>query len=238
MTKRVAKCIPIAFEERVDQKKSGDRRWWQGDGIEPTGARGDLESAIENRQHDKGEPEGWRRDADQGKEPCRVIYPAVAPHRGQNAERNADEYGEQKSRGRELDGSGSIGSNVFNHWALGRDRDAEIAMHQAFEKDEITFPEGQIEAPFCAVLCEEFLVGGGDVAELGEDRITRNRICDKEDDQGCQQRHDDRQAEPRDDIADHELGPKATATAISSDAHPPPPARPVDCALAPWSVSC
>ena len=47
-----------------------------------------------------------------------MIDPAVAPHGGEDAERNADNDRDEKARGRELDGRRRVVDYIVEHWAL------------------------------------------------------------------------------------------------------------------------
>ena len=68
-------------------------------------------------------------------EPRDVIDPAVAPHRGDDAERNADRRCDSTNATvAKLDRGRRVLRDVVQHRTLRRDRDAEVAVHQAFRK--------------------------------------------------------------------------------------------------------
>ena len=141
-----------------------------------------------------------------------MVDPAVAPHRGQHAERHADHDREHEGDRRELDRRRRVLRDVGEHRALARDRDAEIAVHELGEEDPVLLPERQIEAPLGAVGGDQRLVGRLHVAELGEDRVGRHQARDEEDDEGGEHDHHDHAQHPRHEVAQQ----AATAPAESA----------------------
>ena len=133
MRERIAERVPVAGERAVDQIEAGDRRAAASAiaSIRPGPGR-DLQAAVEHRQHDEGEPEGRRRHADQRDEPRQMIDPAVAPHRRDDAERNADDDREQERDASQARSSPARSRAMScEHRPLRRDRDAEIAVEEA-----------------------------------------------------------------------------------------------------------
>ena len=90
-----------------------------------------FEPAVEDRQHNEGQPEGRRRDADQRDRTGDMVDPAVSPHRRQHAERQADQEGKDEGDRRELERRGRVVDDVLQHRPARGDRDAEIAMQPA-----------------------------------------------------------------------------------------------------------
>jgi len=89
----------------------------------------------------------------------------------------------------QADGRGRVRGDVIEHRPLRRDRDAEIAMEEPLQENQITLPERQIEAVFRAPERDEFLVRGREIAELREHRIAGNGVGDQKNDERCEQRH-------------------------------------------------
>ena len=81
---------------------------------------------------------------------CQVVDPGVALHRGQHAKRQTDQQREQERDGGKLDRGRRVLCDVVEHRPLRGDRDAEIAVEDASEKDPVAIPQRQIEPPFVA----------------------------------------------------------------------------------------
>ena len=103
-----------------------------------SGRPGEL--AIEYRQHDEGEPEGRGGDAHERDHAGEVVDPAVAAHGGEDAERDADDEGEEEGDGRQFEGGGRVVGDVLQHRAVRGDGDAKIAVQQIAQENEVSFP--------------------------------------------------------------------------------------------------
>ena len=101
--------------------------------------------------------------------------------------------------------AGRVLRDVLDHRALRGDRDAEIAVRQATQKNPVAVPHRQVEAPFVPVGRDDGGIVGGDVAKLGQHRIARHRVGDQEDDQRGQQHHRRGNHQTRGDVAQHAM---------------------------------
>ncbi len=63
-------------------------------------------------------------------------------------------------------------------------------MKHADEKNPVTIPQRQVEAPFVPEGSDHRGVAGGDIAKLGQHRIAWHHVGDQEDNQRGQQDHD------------------------------------------------
>ena len=95
--------------------------------------------------------------------------------------------------GGKLDRGRGVLRDVIQHRPLRGDRDAEIAVEDAGQKDPVAVPQRQIEAPFVAERRDHVGVVGRDVAKLGQHGIARHHVGDQEDHQRGQQDHQARQ---------------------------------------------
>ena len=132
-----------------------------------------------------------------------MVDPGVALHRRQHAEWQTDQQREQEGDGGKFDGSWRVLRYVIQHRPLRADRDAEIAVEDAGEKDPVAIPQRQIEPPFVAERRDHVGIVRRDVAKLGQHRIARHHVGDQEDHQCRQQDHQGGQDEARDDVAKH-----------------------------------
>ena len=173
----------------------------EGDRVEPPRAGRDLEPAVEHRQHDEGEPEGRRRDADQRHDAGQVIDPAVAPHRREDAERDADDEREQERRRSRARASPARTARCRRARGAARRWSARDRRQEAAQEDQVSLPQRQVEAVFRPPFGDDRLVRGGDVAELRQHRVAGHGVRDEEDHERRKERHDHRDRKPRDDVA-------------------------------------
>ena len=82
--------------------------------------------------------------------PRHVIDPAVAPHRRQDPERNADHQRQEEADRRQLEGRRRELLEIVEDGALRRDRDAEIAVYQPPQEQEVAMPESAGRGPTLA----------------------------------------------------------------------------------------
>ena len=201
MRQRVPERVPLAGQRRVDQHDAGHRGRRELVAADLPGSGRPAQPAVEHRQHDEGQPEGRRGDAGERNGARQVVDPGIALHRGQHAQRQAEQQRQQERDGGEFDGGGGVLRDVLDHRALRGDRDAEIAVRQATEKNPVAVPHRQIEAPFVPVSLDDCRIVGGDVAKLGQHRVARHRVGDQEDDQRGQQHHRRGNHKTRGDVA-------------------------------------
>src|SRR6185295_16486257 len=97
----------------------------------------------------------------------------------------------QKASGGKLDGSRRVADDIVEHRPLRRNGDAEIAMQQPLQKDEVALPQWEVEAPLGAEGGEKFRVRGCQITKLRKRGIARYRIRDKKDNERGEYRHHD-----------------------------------------------
>ena len=118
-----------------------------------------------------------------------MVDGAVPLHRGQDAQRDADQQRQDERQRRQFQRRGGVVGDVLQHGAAGRDGGAEVAVREAAEEHEVPLPQRQVEAVLVAEPGDEGRVGRGLVAKLRQHRVARQGVGDQEDDQGGQQRH-------------------------------------------------
>ncbi len=79
-----------------------------------------------------------------------MVEDGAAPDRGEDADRNAEEDGEQDRHRRQFDRRREQGEEFFEHRLLGDDRAAEIAVQQVAEVDAVLLQQRPVEAEFGA----------------------------------------------------------------------------------------
>ena len=191
---------PVSGQDAVDDEHPGRVGRSAGPHVEPARRRGDLEAAVEERQHDERQPERRRRHADQAEDAGHVVDPAVPPHGGGHAERHTDHDGEEARDRRQLDRRRDVLPDVVEHRAAGRDRLAEVAAGEPGEEDPVLLVQRPVQAPARPEAGDGLRVGRLLVPELGEDGIGRDAVGDEEDDQGGRRGHRGRGDHPEEDV--------------------------------------
>jgi hypothetical protein len=128
MLKRGTERGPIPREHRIDEVETRDASWREA-----------LQATVEGRppephceeqlQHD-AEPEAGDGEPRDGDDAQGMVEQGVAPERGQNAERNADQYGNDHGHHGELDGGGQAVQQIVHDRPPGEEAGAHVTTHQ------------------------------------------------------------------------------------------------------------
>ena len=143
---RLHEDAPLAGEQRVDrvQPRHGGRR--RRAGVEPVGAGEPAEPVEADVERDEGDPERRHRDAAERDDAQHVVGRAVAAHRRDDAEGDAEERGDQDGVERQLRGRGNELAEVVRDRVVRQRRLAEVSLREVLEVDRVADGQRPVEA--------------------------------------------------------------------------------------------
>jgi len=118
----------LSLPGTVQEIEAGDRREgvFEND-VDAAGKGHPAQLRVEDDERNQRQPEDRHRITDQADDPHDLVGDAAAAHRGENAERHADESADQRSERCKLHRRRKCTANI-DHDRIGRqDRIAEIA---------------------------------------------------------------------------------------------------------------
>src|SRR5215475_6153735 len=146
-----------------------------------------IEVVAEEPDGHDGDPEDRHGERRERGARGRVVDPRGAPHRRDEAERNAHEHGQDHAHRGELEGGGKAAQDLRGHGSPRTERTAEIALEGAGEKRPVLHVERALEAELRAHALHHELrgVGAGDQAHW----IARHHVHDGEGEEGHAEEH-------------------------------------------------
>ena len=182
MRHRIAQHLPIPRQQRIHGQEIGHRRHLLvKHDILPPRPRRPVQRGVEHQQAEQSEHENRQRMPGQTHHADRVIHLGALLHRGQHAQRHADERRQQDRHRGKLHRGGKEALDVLPHRMARHHGTPEIAARELAEID----PELDIQRP----VEPEFEphrrhhIGRRPVAHDGQHRIDRHHPPDQERDQ-------------------------------------------------------
>ena len=144
------------------------------------------------------------RDAQQRDDRDQAVTPALRVSRGPATQRDADPDGQGHGPDGQLDGRGESREQLVDHAPVVDDALAEVALQQLAEVDEVLLVQGLVETHAGHDL-------GGQrrrrvLAEQRLDRVARDQVDDREDEDGQPEQDGDRADETSGDVLQHSVG--------------------------------
>ena len=188
-------------QQRVDQQEAGDRL---DEILHGDAARDRRPAELHREQQDQQQapPEDRHRIAGERDAHHAVVEDRVAPHRRDDAGRQAEDEREQDRAERELDGRRKQRREFRDHRLMRDDRVAEIALQHAADVDAVLHEHRLVEAVLLAQLRMPDRIDAA-LAGHGLDRIAGNEADQDEGEQRDPDEGRNDEADPGEDEAEH-----------------------------------
>ncbi len=179
----VPEHFPLAGEQRVDQDDAGHlRRDAVIEHVEPSRPRDPAEMDVEHQEPDEAEPEHRHGIADEPDDAHDMVDEASLVHRGEDAERHADQDADEGRRRRQLERRREHPFEILDDGLCRDHRIAEIAVQHRVRIDHVLLDQRPVELELVAQPVIGF--GRRPVAEDRHHRIDRDDPADHEGDDG------------------------------------------------------